>query len=160
MPSFDAVSEIDAHELTNAVDQANREITNRFDFKGTNARVERNDTELTIIAPSEFQVKQVLDILQTKMANRSIDIDCLDIGDIDVAIHESKLVATAKHGIEKDIARKIVKSIKESKIKVQAQIQQEQVRVTGKKRDDLQAAMAHLKEGSFGLPLQFQNFRD
>lgn len=160
MPSFDVVSEVDAHELTNAVDQANREITNRFDFKGTDARVERNDTELTIVAPSDFQVRQVLDILQTKMSNRGIDIDCLDIGDVDVAIHESRLIATARNGIEKDIARKIVKSIKESKLKVQAAIQQEQVRVTGKKRDDLQAAMAHLKDESFGLPLQFQNFRD
>ena len=160
MPSFDAVSEVDAHELTNAVDQANREITNRFDFKGTDARVERNEVELTIIAPSEFQVQQVLDILQTKMVKRGIDITCLDIGDVDVAIHESRLVATARNGIDKDTARKIVKSIKDTKIKVQAQIQQEQVRVTGKKRDDLQAVMTHLKEASFGLPLQFQNFRD
>jgi len=160
MPSFDAVSEVDAHELTNAVDQANREINNRFDFKGTDARVERNEVELTIIAPSEFQVQQVLDILQTKMVKRGIDIECLDIGDVNVAIHESRLLATAKNGIDKDTARKIVKSIKDTKIKVQAQIQQDQVRVTGKKRDDLQAVMAHLKEASFGLPLQFQNFRD
>ncbi len=160
MPSFDAVSEVDAHELTNAVDQANREINNRFDFKGTDARVERNEVELTIIAPSEFQVQQVLDILQTKMVKRGIDIECLDIGDVNVAIHESRLLATAKNGIDKDTARKIVKSIKDTKIKVQAQIQQDQVRVTGKKRDDLQAVMAHLKEANFGLPLQFQNFRD
>ena len=160
MPSLDVVSEIDMHELTNAVDQTNREISNRFDFKGTDSRVERNDNEMTIITPSEFQVKQVLDILQTKMAKRGIDIDCLDIGEIDVAIHESRLLATAKNGIDKDTARKIVKSIKDSKIKVQAQIQQEQVRISGKKRDDLQAIMAQLKEASFGLPLQFQNFRD
>ena len=160
MPSFDAVSEVDAHELTNAVDQANREITNRFDFKGTDARVERNDTELTIIAPSEFQVQQVLDIVQTKIAGRGIDIDCLDIGEVNVAVHESRLIATARNGIDKDTARKIVKTIKDSKLKVQAQIQQEQVRVTGKKRDELQATMARLKEENFGLPLQFQNFRD
>lgn len=160
MPSLDVVSEIDLHELTNAVDQTNREISNRFDFKGTDSRVERNDNEMTIITPSEFQVKQVLDILQTKMAKRGIDIDCLDLGEIDVAIHESRLLATAKNGIDKDTARKIVKSIKDSKIKVQAQIQQEQVRISGKKRDDLQAIMAQLKEASFGLPLQFQNFRD
>ena len=160
MPSFDVVSEIDMHELTNAVDQTNREISNRFDFKGTDSRVERNDNEMTIITPSEFQVKQVLDILQSKMVKRGIDIDCLDVGEIDVAIHESRLVATAKNGIDKDTARKIVKAIKESKIKVQAQIQQEQVRINGKKRDDLQSAIAQLKESSFGLPLQFQNFRD
>lgn len=160
MPSFDVVSEIDMHELTNAVDQTNREITNRFDFKGTDAKVERTDNEMTIIAPSEFQVKQVLDILQAKMVKRSIDIDCLDVGEIDVAIHESRLVATAKNGIDKDTARKIVKSVKDSKIKVQAQIQQEKVRISGKKRDDLQSIMAVLKDSSFGLPLQFQNFRD
>lgn len=160
MPSLDVVSEIDAHELTNAVDQTTREIDNRFDFKGTNARVERNDKELTIIAPSEFQVQQVLDILQTKMSKRGIDIDCLDIGKIDVAIHESRLVATARNGIDKDTARKIIKAIKDTKIKVQAQMQQDQVRVSGKKRDDLQAVMAALREGKFGLPIQFQNFRD
>ena len=160
MPSFDVVSEIDMHELTNAVDQTNREISNRFDFKGTDSRVERNDNEMTIITPSEFQVKQVLDILQSKMVKRGIDIDCLDVGEIDVAIHESRLVATAKNGIDKDTARKIVKAVKESKIKVQAQIQQEQVRINGKKRDDLQSAIAQLKESSFGIPLQFQNFRD
>ncbi|MGR8948148.1 MAG: YajQ family cyclic di-GMP-binding protein [Gammaproteobacteria bacterium] len=160
MPSFDVVSEIEMHELSNAVDQTNREIANRFDFKGTDARVERNGNEMTIISPSEFQVKQVLDILQTKMAKRGIDIDCLEIGEIDVAIHESKLLATARNGIDKDTARKIVKAVKESKIKVQAQIQQEQVRITGKKRDELQSVIAELKGSSFGIPLQFQNFRD
>lgn len=160
MPSFDVVSEFDAHELTNAVDQSNREITNRFDFRGTDSRVELSDNLATIIAPNEFQVKQILDILQTKMVKRGIDIDCLEVGEVKVAVHESKLLVTAKKGIDKDTARKIIKSVKESKLKVQAQIQQEQVRITGKKRDDLQAAIAHLKEASFGLPLQYQNFRD
>ena len=160
MPSFDVVSEFDDHELGNAVDQSNREITNRFDFRGTNSRVERADNEMTIIAPNEFQVKQVLDIVQEKMVKRGIDIDCLEIGDINVAVHESKMVAKANKGIDKDTARKIVKSVKDSKLKVQAQIQQEQVRITGKKRDDLQSVIAHLKESKFGIPLQFQNFRD
>ena len=160
MPSFDVVSEFDIHELNNAVDQSNREITNRFDFRGTDSRVERSDNEMTVIAPNEFQVKQILDILQAKMVKRGIDIDCLELGEISVAVHESKLVAKAKKGIDKDTARKIVKSVKDSKIKVQAQIQQEQVRITGKKRDDLQNIIAHLKELKFGIPLQFQNFRD
>ena len=160
MPSFDVVSEFDAHELTNAVDQSNREITNRFDFRGTDSRVELSDNLATIIAPNEFQVKQILDILQAKMVKRGIDIDCLEVGEVKVAVHESKLLVTAKKGIDKDTARRIIKSVKESKLKVQAQIQQEQVRITGKKRDDLQAAIAHMKEASFGLPLQYQNFRD
>ena len=160
MPSFDVVSEFDAHELTNAVDQSNREIANRFDFRGTDSRLELSDNLVTIIAPNEFQVKQILDILQAKMVKRGIDIDCLEIGEVKVAVHESKLLVTAKKGIDKDTARKIVKSVKESKLKVQAQIQQEQVRITGKKRDDLQAAITQLKEASFGLPLQYQNFRD
>ena len=160
MPSFDVVSEFDAHELTNAVDQSNREITNRFDFRGTDSRVELSDNLATIIAPNEFQVKQILDILQAKMVKRGIDIDCLEVGEVKVAVHESKLLVTAKKGIDKDTARRIIKSVKESKLKVQAQIQQEQVRITGKKRDDLQAAIAHLKETSFDLPLQYQNFRD
>ena len=160
MPSFDVVSEFDDHELGNAVDQSNREITNRFDFRGTNSRVERADNEMTIIAPNEFQVKQVLDIVQEKMVKRGIDIDCLEIGDINVAVHESKMVAKANKGIDKDTARKIVKSVKDSKLKVQTQIQQEQVRITGKKRDDLQSVITHLKESKFGIPLQFQNFRD
>ena len=160
MPSFDVVSEFEAHELNNAVDQSNREIANRFDFRGTNSRVELSDNEMTIIAPNEFQVKQILDILQAKMVARGIDIDCLEVGATSVAVHESKLVATAKKGIDKDTARKIVKSVKDSKIKAQAQIQQEQVRITAKKRDDLQTLIAQLKEAKFGIPLQFQNFRD
>jgi len=160
MPSFDVVSEVDLHELTNAVDQANREVANRFDLKGTNAKVEQNGRELTIVAEAEFHLGQVLDILQGKLTKRGIDIDCLDIGDVEKSINAARQKVTARHGIDKDIARKIVKIVKESKLKLQAQIQEDQVRVTGKKRDDLQAMMGEIKEAALGLPFQFTNFRD
>lgn len=160
MPSFDIVSEVDLHELTNAVDQANREVNTRFDLKGTGAKIEQDDRSLTLVADSEFQIGQVLDILQGKITKRGLDIDCLDIGDIEKTINSARQPVTAKHGIDKDTARKVIKLIKESKLKLQAQIQQEQVRVTGKKRDDLQSTMSMLKKASIDLPLQFTNFRD
>lgn len=160
MPSFDVVSEVDQHELTNAVDQANREVHTRFDLKSTNAKIEQNERELTITADAEFHVSQVRDILQAKITKRGIDIDCLEIGDIETTINAAKQSVIARHGIDKDCARKIVKLVKESKLKVQAQIQQEQVRINGKKRDDLQAAMAQIKQAGLGMPLQFTNFRD
>ena len=160
MPSFDVVSEVDKHELTNAIDQSNREVTNRFDFKGTNARVERNDNVLTIIAVAEFQIKQIVDILQGKMTKRGIDIDCLDFQEVTESNNESRQNVTVREGIEKDIARQMIKLIKDSKIKVQAQIQQNQLRVSGKKRDDLQNIIAELKAAKLGLPLQYVNFRD
>lgn len=160
MPSFDVVSEVDLHELTNAVDQTNREVANRFDLKGTSAKVEQNGHELTIVGDAEFHLSQVMSILQGKMTKRGIDIDCLELGEVEQSINMAKQAAKARHGIDKDSARKIVKLIKESKRKLQAQIQQEQVRVTGKKRDDLQAAMAELKKTAWGLPLQYTNFRD
>ncbi|HHZ88422.1 MAG TPA: YajQ family cyclic di-GMP-binding protein [Chromatiaceae bacterium] len=160
MPSFDVISEVDAHELTNAVDQANRELTNRFDFKGVDARIERKDNELTIVAPSEFQVHQVRDILHSKLAKREIDITSLEPGDISSNLAEAKQVIAVKQGIDKDTAKKIVKISKASKLKIQAAIQGEQVRITGKKRDDLQSMMAELKKAELGLPLQFNNFRD
>ena len=160
MPSFDVVSEVDNHELTNAVDQTNREVTNRFDFKGTNARVERNEFELTIIAEAEFQVKQVLDILQNKMTKRGIDIDCLALADLLESGSEVRQPVKVRQGIDKDLARKMVKLVKESKLKVQAQIQKNQLRVSGKKRDDLQNVIAKLKDADVDLPLQFVNFRD
>ena len=160
MPSFDVVSEVDQHELTNAVDQTNREITNRFDFKGTDTHVEQNDRELTLIAEAEFQIKQVLDILQTKMVSRKLDITCLQQSEIVKSGKVMRMTATAKHGIETDMARKIVKMIKDKKLKVQSAIQGEQVRVTGKKRDDLQSVMAMLREIKLGQPVQFTNFRD
>ncbi len=160
MPSFDVVSEVDLHELTNAVDQTNREVANRFDLKGTSAKVEQNGYELTIVGDAEFHVGQVLNILQGKMTKRGIDIDCLTLSEIEQSINAAKQVAQARNGIDKDSARKIVKLIKESKLKLQAQIQQEQVRITGKKRDDLQSAMSMLKKTALGMPLQYMNFRD
>ncbi len=160
MPSFDVVSEVDKHELTNAVDQCNREVTNRFDFKGSNARVQQTDYELTVHAPSEFQVEQIIDILINKLSKRGIDSSCLERGEISEANNEAKLPVIIKHGIDTELAKKIVKEIKAGKLKVQAAIQGEQVRVTGKKRDDLQSVITMLKEAPHPVPLQYTNFRD
>jgi uncharacterized protein YajQ (UPF0234 family) len=160
MPSFDVVSEIDHHELTNAVDQANREVSNRFDFKGTNSRIEHAESVLTIFSASEFQVKQIHDILTTRMAKRGIDIACLESGDIQDTNNEARQQITVREGLDKDLAREIVKLIKVTKTKVQASIQGAQVRVNGKKRDDLQSIIAMPKEAKIELPLQFVNFRD
>ncbi|MEE9551470.1 MAG: YajQ family cyclic di-GMP-binding protein [Gammaproteobacteria bacterium] len=160
MPSFDVVSEVDKHELKNAIDQANREISNRFDFKGTNARVEQSDNELTLIAPAEFQIKQINDILQIKLSKRSIDVGCLDGGKINESNNEARQIITIRQGIDKELAKKMTKLIKDSKVKVQSSIQGTQVRVTGKKRDDLQGIISMLEKSNLGLPLQFVNFRD
>jgi uncharacterized protein YajQ (UPF0234 family) len=160
MPSFDIVSEVDLHELTNAVDQTRREIANRFDFKGTGARVEQQDRVMTVLAETDFQVKQVADILRLKVAKRGIDVACLEVGPLQVALNEARQTVTARHGIDKELGKKVVKFIKEMQLKVQAQIQDDQVRVTGKKKDDLQAAIAALRGAELGLPLQFTNFRD
>ncbi len=161
MPSFDIVSEIDQHELTNAVDQANREISNRFDFKGTKSRIEKSESTLKLIAPTEFQVKQILDILHIKLAKRDIDVRTLKEGEITSNISEAQQEVIVREGIDKELAKKVVKIIKEYKVKVQSAIQGEQVRVTGKKLDDLQAVIALLKnEKGIDIPLQFNNFRD
>ena len=160
MPSFDIVSKIDNHELTNAVDQANREVQMRFDFKGTNANYELSDDKITWTAPSEFQLQQMLDILQNKFAKRNIDLKVLDCQNPTVSLHESKQVANVQQGINAEYAKKLVKLIKDSKLKVQASIQSDQVRITGKKRDDLQSTISFLKEEKQELPLQFENFRD
>ena len=160
MPSFDVVSEIDQHELTNAIDQANREISNRFDFKGTDSKIELVDNNLTIISSSEFQVKQIHDILESKIVKRSIDIRCLEYGDIVENNKEARQTVAIKKGVDKELARKIVKMTKDSKLKTQAAIQGEQVRITGKKRDDLQQTISELKDAKFDLPLQYINFRD
>ena len=161
MPSFDIVSEIDKHELGNAVDQANREVGNRFDFKGTDSRVEDTDGKLTLIAPSEFQVGQILDILENKLSRRGIDVRCLDKGEVRESNNEARQEITVRQGIDKDLARTLVKKVKESRLKVQAAIQGEQVRVTGKKRDDLQQVIALLKgDKTLDVPLQYVNFRD
>ena len=160
MPSFDIVSEVDHHELSNAVDQANREIATRFDFKGTDARIERQELVLTLIAPTEFQVQQLLDVLRGKLAKRGIDLASLQVGAVTASINEARQVVTVREGLDSDFARKLVKRIKESGLKVQAQIQEKQVRVSGKKRDDLQAAIAMLRAAKLELPLQYVNFRD
>ena len=160
MPSFDVVSEIDQHELANAYDQAVRELTTRFDFKGTKARFERADNLITLIAESEFQTRQMLEILQTKLGKRGIDIDCLELGTVTANLAETRLPVTVREGIDKDLGRRIVKLVKDSKLKVQAQMQQAQVRVTGKSRDDLQQVIALLRDSALDYPLQFTNFRD
>lgn len=160
MPTFDIVSEVDKHEMTNAVDQANREVGNRFDFKGSNSKIVQNDMDLRIESDSKFRVDQVRSILYEKLSKRGIDIACMEQGDIDEQLKSAKQTVTVRQGIDKEQAKKIVKLIKDSKLKVQAAIQGEQVRVTGKKRDDLQGVMALLRDSDTGLPLQFNNFRD
>ena len=160
MPSFDIVSEIDQQELNNSVDQTKREITNRFDFKGINAEVKLDKHTITLTAPSDFQVKQMLEILKAKLIKRGIDISCLEEKEMSTNLAEAKQEILAKEGIDKDLAKKVVKFIKDTKLKVQAQIQGDSIRVNGKKRDDLQEAIAALKEKNFDLPLQFNNFRD
>lgn len=160
MPSFDIVSEVDKHELVNAVDQANREISNRFDFKGSSAKISLNDATLTLVGDSEFQVQQMQPILYTKLSARGIDVACLEEGELTPLGKGVRQFSTVRQGVEKELARKIVKLIKESKIKVQAAIQGEQVRVSGKKRDELQQIIAMLKQTDIDLPLQYQNFRE
>ena len=160
MPSFDIVSEVDTHELTNAVDQANREIGNRFDFKGSNAKITLKESVVSLEAEVEFQVKQIYDVVTQKMAKRGIDLECVSKGKTVEANKRATMDITINQGISTEIGKKISKLLKESKMKVQSQIQGEKVRVTGKKRDDLQQAMQLLKEQNLGVPLQFNNFRD
>ncbi len=160
MPSFDVVSEIDKHELTNALDQANRELGNRFDFKGSGARFELDGFEVTQFAPSDFQLKQMLEILRTRLSARKIDVRCLEVAEPEVNLAGARQKVTVKHGIEQPLAKKLVAALKEAKLKLEAQINGDKVRVSGKKRDDLQAAMALLRKADFELPLQFENFRD
>jgi cyclic-di-GMP-binding protein len=160
MPSFDVVSEIDSHELTNAVDQAVRELTQRFDFKNTDASYELEETTVVMTAPADFQLKQMLDILKLRIAKRGIDVACLEVKDAEVNLARAKQLVVLKHGIDADAGRKVSRLIKDSKLKVQAQVQGDKVRVTGKKRDDLQEAIAFLRNADVGVPLQFNNFRD
>ncbi len=160
MPSFDIVSEVDLQEVRNAVDQANRVIDTRFDFKGVNASFEHNENEIKLEAEQEFQLQQMLDILREKLAKRGVDVKALDVKDPQTSLNAARQQVLVQQGIESDVAKKIVKEIKNAKLKVQAQIQGDQVRVTGKKRDDLQKVIAMLKEKEYGLPLQFKNFRD
>ena len=161
MPSFDVVSEANMVEVKNAVDQTNKEVATRFDFKGSDARVEQKERELTLHADSEFQLGQVRDILNLKMTKRSVDIRFLDAGKVEkMGGDKVKQVVKIRNGIESEIAKKIVKAVKEAKIKVQASIQGDAVRVAGAKRDDLQAAIALLKKSVAETPLEFKNFRD
>jgi hypothetical protein len=161
MPSFDVVSEVDAHEVTNAVDQANREMQKRFDFKGVKAGFELDGNQVTMKAPSEFQLKQMYDILTVRLAGRQVDLRCLKIDPVEANVSEARQAITIRQGIETDLARKIVKLIKaEKKMKVQVAIQGEKVRVSGKKRDDLQQVISFLKAADLDMPLQYDNFRD
>ena len=160
MPSFDVVSEVDSHELANAIDQMNREISNRYDFKGSDAKVELKENLLNIEAQSEFQITQIEDIIYQKLAKRGIDTRCLEKGKIEERGKRAYQTITVRQGIDKELAKKMVKMVKDSKMKVQAAIQGEQLRVTGKNRDDLQQAIAMFKSSDLGLPLQFTNFRD
>jgi len=160
MPSFDVVSEINTHELTNAVDQAVRELEQRFDFKNTGASFELEETTVTMSAPAEFQLQQMLDILKLRIAKRGIDVSCLEVEDAEVNLAKAKQKVILRHGIDAETGKKVSKAIKDSKLKVQAQIQGDKVRVTGKKRDDLQDAIALLRKTEIGIPLQFDNFRD
>jgi uncharacterized protein YajQ (UPF0234 family) len=160
MPSFDVVSEVDQHELSNALDQANREIGTRYDFKGSNARIEQTGNQLSLEAESDFQLKQMIPILKEKMSKRGIDVDCLEFGDVVEMNRRARQPVIVREGLDSETARKMVRMIKESKLKVQAAIQGEQLRVSGKKRDDLQQVMAQLRAAGLGIPLQFNNFRD
>ena len=161
MPSFDVVSKLDLHELTNAVDQANRELGNRFDFKGTGAEFERTEEMIvTLKAQAEFQLKQMLDILKQRLASRHIDIRCAEIADPELHLGSAKQKVTLKQGIDQPLAKDIVKRIKDSKLKVETQIQGDKLRISGKKKDDLQGAIALLRGADLKMPLQFENFRD
>ncbi|MGJ0485079.1 MAG: YajQ family cyclic di-GMP-binding protein [Methylomicrobium sp.] len=160
MPSFDIVSEFDKQEARNAVDQANKEVSTRFDFKGTNSSYELNENKLLMTSGSEFQLQQMLDIVQTKLTKRGVDIGCLDIAEPKASGKIVRQEITLKQGIDTTLARKLVKMIKDKKLKVQAAIQGDQVRVTGKQRDDLQEVIQMLKQEKLEMPLQYINFRD
>ncbi len=161
MPSFDIVSEVNKVELKNAIDQANKEITNRFDFKGSDARIEQKELELTLFADDDFKLRQVKDVLLAKMAKRNVDVRFLDESDPQaIGGDKVKQEIKVRNGVETELAKKIQKLIKESKIKVTASIQGESLRVQGTKRDDLQAAIALCRSGIDEVPLQFNNFRD
>ena len=162
MPSFDAVSELDSHELTNAVDQANRELSQRFDFKDSGATFELNEKEMTVTlkAPSEFQLKQMIDVLTQRLVKRGIDARCMEKKDPVSNLAQARQDVVLRHGVDQDTGKKLQKAVKDSKLKVQAQIQGDQLRIIGKSRDDLQLAMALLRKQELDRPLQFKNFRD
>ncbi len=160
MPSFDIISEVNLHEVANAVDQANREVDTRFDFKGSGAKFELAESVITLIAENDFQLQQMMDILHIKLTKRGVDIASLKAEEPQVAGRQARQTVSLIQGIDSGLAKKIVKLIKDSKMKVQAAIQGEKVRVTGKKRDDLQECIALLRAAQLEQPLQFDNFRD
>ena len=160
MPSFDIVSELDQHEVVNAVDQATREVDTRFDFRGSDAKFELKDKVITLHAKSDFQLKQMLDILMLRLSKRGIDVQCLKADDPVVNLQDARQIVTLREGIDAELGKKIQRLIKDSKIKVQAAIQDKQLRVTGKSRDDLQSIMAMARSAKLEMPLQFTNFRD
>ncbi|MBO9481623.1 MULTISPECIES: YajQ family cyclic di-GMP-binding protein [Gammaproteobacteria] len=161
MPSFDIVSEVDMHELANAVDQANRELTTRFDFRGVAASFEKSgEKQIVMTTDADFQLVQMVEMLKTKMVKRGIDVKCLEVKDHYGSGKQVKQEVVVRQGLDKDVSKKIVKMIKDAKLKVQAAIQGDQVRVTGKKRDDLQTVIAFLREADLDMPLQYNNFRD
>lgn len=161
MPSFDVVSEVDKQEVRNAVDQTNKEVSTRFDFKGSDARVEQVDYTLTVFADDEFKLDQVLDILTARLAKRNVDVRCLDRAQVEkISGNKVKQQVTVKTGVESELARKIVRLIKDSKLKVQGSIQGDAVRVAGAKRDTLQEAIQLIRKSITEFPVQFQNFRD
>jgi cyclic-di-GMP-binding protein len=160
MPSFDAVSELNAHEVANAIDQANRELSQRFDFKDTGARFELEEFTVTLHAQVDFQLKQMLEILKVRLSKRSIDLVCLEVKEPQTTLSAAHQEVLLKHGVDQETGKKITRLLKDSKLKVQASLQGEKVRVTGKQRDDLQSAMALLRAAKLEVPLQFNNFRD
>jgi len=161
MPSFDIISQVNQVEVRNAIDQANKELSTRFDFKGSNARVELADKALSLYADDDFKMKQVIDIVAGKLTKRGVDIRALKYGEIEkVAGNKVKQVVTIRVGVDQELAKKIVKLIKDAKMKVQASIQGDTVRVSGAKRDDLQAAIALVRKSITDFPLQYENFRD
>lgn len=161
MPSFDIVSEVDKQEIRNAVDQVNKEVGTRFDFKGSDARIEQTDYQLIVYADDDFKLEQILDILRIKLTKRNVDVRCLDIQSFEkISGNKVKQAITVKTGLDSDLAKKIVKIVKDSKLKVQASIQSDTVRVTGSKKDLLQEAIQLVKKTIQEFPVQFQNFRD
>lgn len=160
MPSFDVVSDFEIFEARNAVDQANREVETRFDFKGSGAKFVFEDDAIAMSSKSDFQLNQMLDILRQKIAKRGIDVSCMEPQDIERSLHEARQKIVLKKGIDTLLAKRLVKVIKGSKLKVQTAIQGDKLRITGKKRDDLQAAISLLRETDTAVPLQYENFRD
>ena len=160
MPSFDVVSEIDAHEVANAVDQAGRELSQRFDFKDTGARYELLELTVTLHAQVEFQLKQMLEILKLRLSKRGIDVGCLEVKEPLTNLASARQEVVLKHGIDQEVGKRITRLIKDSKLKVQASLQGDKVRIVGKQRDELQSAIQLLRGAKLELPVQYNNFRD